>query len=149
MLYFQSRKLLIGFRKNLKSIYFEWFLRAKNYFPSVKHRGFHYSMMAQFLGFLGAPAASLALSIFCVCFCFRFRKCQKFSQYLHLGFEIIFRHKFALEFFPQGLKHHLFTCGGLLNRKMMTTDLWVGLLIVQKCQKMIILVYPYIQFLSP
>ena len=50
-------------------------------------------------------------------------------------FELIFLHNYELEFHHQGLKSYNFTSERLFNRKTTNLDLCVGILKVQRCQK--------------
>ena len=94
--------------------------------------------MVQFPCFLRSSCASLALSPRCVCFsliptCYRSKMPKMLS---------IFTSRFSnpyLEFFHQGLKRHLFTSGGLFISKKMDLDLYIGIIIVHKCQKIILI----------
>ena len=63
-------------------------------------------------------------------------------------FRILFLDQIRLEFFHQRFKCHHFTPGGVFDRKTMIIDLRVGLLFVQKFQKVkMILIFRRIQIL--
>ena len=88
----------------------------------------------------------------CVFFPFRFvtsRSAKKCNQYSYLGFRSHFFHNHELDFFHQRFKQHVFTWGGLFTGKLIDFYVCVAILIVQKCQKIILLLpYLWIQILT-
>ena len=113
-------------------------LKAYIYVKSVKHLGFIQKLLEVFPDFLGSPWYKLSTEplvlMFCLCFPFKTRqKSQKIDNNWKYVFELKFIHNFH-----QALKRDLSTWRKRkLWKKLKSLYLFVGILILQKGQKMI------------